>query len=174
MAAAEDQGQLVPGQGLALRPRRQGRAVHGEGQVHPAGPHPLHQVRAIALHPQAQPRRLPPQTGHDPGQDRDPMGVAGGDAEGALGQGRIEVPPGQQGAQVGHGLRQGTGHGLGHGRRGQTAPVPHQQRVAQQVPQPGQGPAHGRLAQARLLRRLGDIAPPQQGLQQGQQVQVHA
>jgi MFS family permease len=55
----------------------------------------------------------------------------------------------------------------------ESAPVPHQQRVPQKMPQPGQRPAHGRLTEPGIQRRLGHVAPSQQGIQQGQQVQVH-
>jgi hypothetical protein len=49
-----------------------------------------------------------------------------------------------------------------------------QQRVAEQPPQPGQGRAHGRLADADRLGGPGHVSVLEQGVQRHDQVQVHA
>ena len=43
-----------------------------------------------------------------------------------------------------------------------------------QIAQPGQGPAHGWLAHAHLGGGMGDVAPAQQGVERGNQIEVQA
>ncbi|MNN35854.1 hypothetical protein D3C81_1497200 [compost metagenome] len=58
------------------------------------------------------------------------------------------------------------------GRGNQSAPGPHQQRIARGFAQPRQRPAHGRRAQAQTLRGAGHAAFFEQHVQGDQQIQV--
>jgi len=62
--------------------------------------------------------------------------------------------------------------GQGPGSRHQPASRPHQQRVLERFPQPGQGAAHGRGAELQAPGGPGHLAFFQEGLQGEQQVEV--
>jgi hypothetical protein len=51
---------------------------------------------------------------------------------------------------------------------------PHQQRIAEELAQSRQRPAHGRLGQPHIAGRVGHVAPVQEARERRQQVEVDA
>ena len=174
VAAAHHHRQPVAAQGLAPRPRRQGHVGEAEGEVDMAVFHLGDDVRPDRLDLHQHAGRLPLQPPLNSRSDEDGVGVGGGEADRAADRLRIERRGDIEALQRRQGLLQFRGQRLSPRREDEPAPPAHQQGIPQDVAQSCERAAHGGLAEAHILRRPGDVAPPQQRVEHGEQVEINA
>ncbi len=122
---------------------------------------------------QLDPRRLLGHARHQRLKQQEDDIVAGRDAEGPHLGGRNEAAARVQQVLDALQLRPQLGRQLlGQRRQLELSAHAHQELVLEQVPEPGQGPAHRRLAEADPLAGAGDVPLDQQGIQRDQKVQI--
>jgi len=115
------------------------------------------------------------QPGQQRGEQRQRAVVAGDDRERPGGGCRMEVhSPGQDGLDAAQHLTYLLGHRLGERRSDELPAVTDEDRIVEQLPEPGQRRAHRRLPDVQLTRSPGNAALGHERVEGDQQVQVHA
>ncbi len=149
-------GRLVAHQGRVAAPRVEG--LEGFGAIG-------HHLQDRAWRPFAQ------KTHHLRDQDSATVRT-GGYGEAALGGGRVEARRGQGRLHLQQGRVQGRADLQRPGRRLHAGGAAREQLVVEQQPQPPQGMADRRLAEAQPVAGPGDVALVQQGVEHPQEIQV--
>ena len=153
---------------------RQRRPGHGEADVDLALFHPSQDVAPDRREGEIDAGRLALEPGDEAGRDQDRLGVGGGQTEGPLQPRRIDRRRTEEPAQAFERRRHLGLQRFGGRRRREAAADPDEQRIAENLAQPRQRPAHRRLAQAHLGRRPGDVAQPKQRLQRGKEIEIES
>lgn len=174
MTSAQNERKLVAGDRLAHDPWRERRGRQREGEIERAALQSPMNVAAVGFEAKINQRRFTRQTAHDWRSEQNRLNVGRRDAQDSAFFRGVEWRRRKDRLETIERSDDLRRQRLRLRSQRKAFARANEEWVPKQVPQPRERATHGRLAQPDVLGGARDIAPPQQGVERRQEIEINA